>query len=190
MEPAASDNAEPLYAEAFAALAATDGASPSYLADNRKALGLLHAASARKLCRYPIDLTKGYATLLPHLSKLKKAAQLLGKAVTEQAAQGHPEASTDAVLDGLALARSLETEPVLMSQLVRINAEASVLTGLESALDRKAFPDEQLLRLHDAFRGTDDGVSLTRALAGKDARPRPLRMARRKVGPDCTRVRG
>jgi hypothetical protein len=46
------------------------------LADNREALDLLHQAAQRNKSRYPINLTMGPNTLLPHLSALKEAAQL------------------------------------------------------------------------------------------------------------------
>jgi hypothetical protein len=55
--------------------------SPTFLAHNQKALPLLFQAAERKSCRYPVVLTDGAATLLPHLAKIKKCAALLERGV-------------------------------------------------------------------------------------------------------------
>ena len=167
VEPPASENAAPLYAEAFAALAPVEATSPSFLAQNQKALELLHQAASRNKCRYPVDLTKGYSSLLLHLRDIKKCAQLLSQAANSHAANGQMGPAAQSLLDGLHLARSVEAEPVLVSQLVRIASETIIQTGLESVLNRKAFTDEQLVRLQAAFREAESGGMMTRALAAE-----------------------
>src|SRR5437867_1349341 len=47
------------------------------LAMNLHTLELLHEGATRRKCRYPIDMTPGARTLLPHLPKLKKSSELL-----------------------------------------------------------------------------------------------------------------
>lgn len=167
VEPPAAENAAPLYAEAFAALAPVDATSPSFLAQNQKALELLHQAASRKKCRYPIDLTKGYATLLPHLREIKKCAQLLSQAATNHAAKGQMGPAAQSLLDGLHLARSVEEEPVLVSYLLQIASETIIQKTLESVLNRKAFTDEQLVRLQAAFREAESGGLMTRSVAAE-----------------------
>src|SRR5580765_2684204 len=61
-EPPAAENAALIYAEAFAALSPVDATSPAFLAQNRKAIELLHQAASLKKRRYPIDLTAGAKT--------------------------------------------------------------------------------------------------------------------------------
>jgi hypothetical protein len=167
VEPPAAENAAPLYGEAFAALAPVEATSPSFLAQNQKALEFLHQAASRKKCRYPLDLTKGHATLLPHLREIKKCAQLLSQAANSHAAKGQMGPAAQSLLDGLHLARSVEEEPVLISYLLRIASETIMQTGLESVLNRKAFTDEQLVRLQAAFREAESGGLMTRSLAGE-----------------------
>src|SRR5437667_655705 len=61
---------EPLSPEMSQAIA-------DYVATNQMALELLEKGLALKSCRYPVDLTPGYDASLPHLSGLKRSAQLL-----------------------------------------------------------------------------------------------------------------
>jgi hypothetical protein len=73
-QPPEADNAASLYQQAFDALAPDDPSSPTVLANNQKALALLHQAATGKPCRYPMDLTQGYKAELPHSPKLKRCA--------------------------------------------------------------------------------------------------------------------
>jgi len=168
-EPPAAENAAPLYAEAFAALAVEDAQSSSFLAKNQKTLQLLHQAATRTKCRYPVDLTEGYTAKLPHLAKIKTCAQLLGKEAVSNATKGRVDLAAQSVVDGLRLDRSLEQEPILISQLVRMASDSILQTGLEEAVNQKAFTEEQLVHLQAAFRGTENGANaaMTRCLSGE-----------------------
>jgi hypothetical protein len=164
-EPPAGENAAPLYADAFAALSVTDAKSPSFLTKNQPALALLHQAAGKSQCRYPIDLREGVSLPLPHLAKIKTCAQLLSRETVANAAKGRVDLVAQDVMDGLRLARSLEQEPVQISQLVRISSDALTQSGLEGALGLKAFPEEQLVRLQAALAQEEGtiGPSLARS---------------------------
>ena len=166
-EPPAGENAAPLYADAFAALAVADAKLPSFLTKNEPALALLHKAAGKSQCRYPIDLSEGALALLPHLAKIKTCAQLLSRETVANAAKGRVDLAAQDVIDGLRLAGSLEQEPVQISQLVRISAEALTQSGLEGALGLKPFTEEQLVRLQAALAQEEGtiGPSLTRSFA-------------------------
>src|SRR5882724_4670041 len=47
------------------------------IATNQTLLGLLHSAAALTNSRYPVDLTRGFQLLLPHLANVKSAVYLL-----------------------------------------------------------------------------------------------------------------
>jgi len=168
-EPPAGENAAPLYAEAFAALVVEEANSPSFLAKNQKALTLLHKAAAKSQCCYPMDLTEGYNLKLPHLAKIKSCAQLLGKEAVSNAGKGRMDLAAQSVIDGLRLGRTLEQEPLLISQLVRMASDSITQSSLEEALNIKAFTEEQLARLQAAFREEEGIVAtcLARALTGE-----------------------
>lgn len=169
VEPPAAQNAAPLYAEAFAALAPLDAKSPSFVAKNQKALELLHQAAARTQCRYPIDLTAGANASLTHLAKLKTCAQLLEQETILNAGNGRMDLAAQSVVAGLRLARSLGMEPVVISQLVRVAIENITASALEQALNRKAFSEPELAKLQSTFGEAESGdaAALARCLAGE-----------------------
>ena len=165
-EPPAGENAAPLYAEAFAALVPAEAKSPSFLAENQAALARLHKAAAKSQCRYPLDLGEVFVKA-PHLGKLKTCAQLLGREAVADAGKGRADLAAQSLSDGLRLARSLEQEPLLISQLVRMACDSITQSSLEEALSLRAFPEEQLVGLQAALREEERTVepSLARAFA-------------------------
>jgi hypothetical protein len=165
--PPNADNAAELYAQAFAALTQDDPKTPAFLARNQSAVQLLLQAAERKSCRYPVDFSAGFSTELPHLKNIKKCAILLEAEAAAQASQGHTDRSTKAVLAGLRLARSLENEPMPMSQVIRFVAERSALSGLERAITHKAFTGDELVSLQTALRNTGGPEPFAHALAGE-----------------------
>jgi len=169
VEPPAGENAAPLYAEAFAALASEDGHSPSFVEKNQKALELLHRAAARTQCRFPTDLKAGANALLPHVPKIKPCAQLLAQDAALNAMKGRSDLATQSVLDCLRLARSLEAEPTIVSQLTRIAAEQVAAAALEQALSRRAFPPAELEKMQSAFEEAEKGSvgTFARAFVGE-----------------------
>ncbi|HWX22055.1 MAG TPA: hypothetical protein VN578_19310 [Candidatus Binatia bacterium] len=168
-EPPAGDNAAPLYAEAFAALSPEDLKSPSFLAKNQQALALLHKAAGKSQSRYSIDLSEGGNMKMPHLAKIKASAQLLGREAAANAAKGRSDLAAQDAIDGLRLAGSLEQEPLLISQFVRISSDSLTLVALEGAIGLKAFPEEQLVPLQAGLRAEEGTIqpSLARALAAE-----------------------
>ncbi len=165
--PPDADNAAVLYAQAFAALTKDDPKTPAFLSRNQKALDLLLEAADRKSCRYPVDLSAGFSATLPHLANIKKCASLLEAEAVAQADRGRTDQATKAVLAGLRLARSLENEPLLISQLARFAAERSALSGLEQALTHRPFKADQLLSLQTELRDAGGLEPFARALVGE-----------------------
>ena len=165
--PPAADNAASLYQQAFDALAPDDANSPSFLARNRYALVLLHQVAPGKECRYPVDLNQGFYALLPHLLKVRKCAQLLSQEAASLARKLETEAASQSIVEGLRVARSLEAEPMLISYKMLLTSEGIMQTGVETILNRQAFSSAQLTQLQTAFADAENGVALTRALAGE-----------------------
>lgn len=161
-------NAATIYAEAFALL--PDNASNTLppLAQSRNVLDLLHQAAAMPQCRYPLDFNQGFATLLPHLPKIKLAAELLQQEAIQNAAQGRMDLAEQSVLAGLALGRSLENEPCIISQRLRSAVIELTIDGLEQTLWHKSYSETQLARLQSAFLAaeTNDASAYAHALIG------------------------
>ena len=168
-EPPAAQNAAPIYAQAFAALSAEDENSPDFLTHNQEAVALLLQAADRPLCRYPVALTDGVMVLLPHCAEIGRCAMLLRQEAVSQAARGHTDAATTAILAGFRLARSLDNEPLLISKLVEIASLGQALDGLQESLNQKSFTDAELLRLLTALRDAEPAVGFRRAMLGERA---------------------
>lgn len=164
VEPPAFENAAAVYEEAFAVLTKDDPKSPSFLAQNQKAVALLLQAAGRKSCRYPVDLRAGPGTLITHLPKIKKCTVLLGSEALKQASLGQTDAASKSILAGLRLALSLDKEPMITSRLIEFASLQVTLTNLEQALDVGAFTDDQLASLQAALHDADRAASLSRIL--------------------------
>ena len=149
--PPVDQNAAPLYAAAFAALVETDAKSPAFLTKNSKVLGLLHEAAQKTRCRYPVDFAAGYNATFPHLPKIKTCVLLLKEATAFHAANGKMDLVAQDVGDGLRVAASLEQEPILISQLVRIAALQITVHALAEALGRHPLSEAQLAKLQSAL---------------------------------------
>ena len=167
--PSDTENAAPIYADAFSALSGLVPTSPGFLTRKARVLELLHQAASRPKCRFDSDLTQGANALMPHLPQLKRAAQLLADEANAQAANGNMDLAARSLLDGLRLVRSVEEEPILLSRVIQFASANVIETSLESILNKKKFSEEQLDALQAAFREAESGVSLTRPVAGERA---------------------
>ena len=138
-----------------------------YLADNELALSLLHISTSVKECRYPIRLTDGSSTRLPHAQHARKAARLLAVDAATRAEDGKTELATQALLDGVAVARSLTKEPILISHLIRLACQATTLTALERVENRSPLTDNQLGQLLAVLMDIENSDGLIRAMIGE-----------------------
>ncbi|MHC4624673.1 MAG: hypothetical protein ACYS4W_12315 [Planctomycetota bacterium] len=151
---------EPLTEETRAVIA-------RYLTDNNEALKLLHKGAAVEHWRYPVDLTEGFAFNRPYLSEIRMGAHLLSLEAVLHAENAEPDLAVRSVISGLGLARSFATEPIPISQLVRVACQALAVSNLERALNRTDFADEQLVSLAQAFTEARDLSAMSRAFAGE-----------------------
>ncbi len=167
--PPAAQNAAPLYAQALAAIAETNPASPLFVTKNQQALAYLHQAATRSQCRYAVDLTRAGLTPLPHLVQIKLAAQLLQHEAVTNATKGQADLAGESILAGLSLTRSLEREPCLISQLVRLAGTDLTITGLELTLNRTALREEVAARLSSVLQEAEDNSrgAMVRGLVGE-----------------------
>lgn len=153
---------EPLSAEMKAAIA-------DCLQTNAAALELLHQAAGLHECRYPVDLLKGFATLLPHVPKARSAARILTLQAISSAEEGRADQVLRALLDGLAVASSFRQEPILISRLAGITINGLMVSGLEQSINRVAFSDAQLEELMTALADAERAPGMARTMAGDRA---------------------
>ncbi len=154
----------PLPAPVKSALAA-------FMQHNRDALKFFAQAAQYEQSRYPIDLTKGSDTLLPHLMGIKRGMQLAEMAAILDAENNDEKQAANDVLMTLALARSLKAEPVLISQLVRSAGVSLAVDALNQVVNRTTLSPESLSGLTKAFQSMEDydarGEGFSRAMASE-----------------------
>ncbi len=138
---------------------------------NLNAAALERAAEAVTLprSRFPTDLSPGLDALLPHLSKIKTLAQT----VSHQArlaidAQRAPDA-TRCLQTLLGLAHTLDSEPLLISQLVRIAILRIARDTLQLRFNAGNTSESELTDLPSAFASAEQTNLMVRALAGEQA---------------------
>lgn len=140
-----------------------------YVEMNRDAMAKVRAALKRPACRYSIDLTWGYDTLMPHLPKIKKLTMLALDEGLVAISAGESSNVVASIQTELGLARTLDEEPMLMSQLVRLACINLATTTAERALMTMELNKSELEELDSAFAAVDLTGTLVRALAGDRA---------------------
>jgi hypothetical protein len=143
-------------------------AMDAFVQKNQAAWTALQEGAAFEQARYPIDTTLGSGTLLPHLAKIKKAAQCGQLRTMMYADNKQPQEAADSMLLSLAQAQSLKDEPILISQLVRVACIAIDTASLEYTLNSVALSPADLERLSTAFAKVEsedsDGSPFTRGM--------------------------
>lgn len=142
-----------------------------HLSNNAPALAQLRALKISSESRYPVNLASGAATLLPHLANLKSTAQILKLDAISAAYAGDAERSAGAVIAGLAVANTIKSEPLLISQLVRYACAAIAMSALEVSVSATDFSPDQLSRLENALQETEEQTneSIYKGLIGERA---------------------
>ena len=148
-----TDNAAPVYWQAFAALPERPDAKEgpqfeTWLKDSERALQLLHTAAAKDGCDWDLDLSKGPELELSHLSKARALASAALARASRRAVPDADGAVSD-VCDALRLSRHLGADPVLICQLVRGALEKQAIEQIETM--RPALTAAQAARLAEVL---------------------------------------
>jgi hypothetical protein len=137
------------------------------LVDNTEALDLLDQAASVVRSRYPVDLSRGQSTLLPHVSEMSKAARLLALKAAAHADRSEVEASVESLVSAYGLGRSLLCEPIPISQTARYTCNSIAMEALEYTLNRLSLTEGLLAELDRAVRTAQDPNALSRAVVGQ-----------------------
>jgi hypothetical protein len=123
------------------------------LTNNAPALELIRAAARLGQARFPVNYEAGPGALFPHLAKLKSLTLFLQAESVLESEQGRLDQAVQDIVDAVALARSLDKEPVLISQLVRIACLSITCNSLERLLTQHTLSDAQLNVLAQSIHG-------------------------------------
>ncbi|MED5453474.1 MAG: hypothetical protein VX961_02990, partial [Verrucomicrobiota bacterium] len=109
----------------------------------------------RPYCRFDIQYQNGYEATLPHLSTLKNAATLFSLRAGEKLARANTNEAMQDTLNGIQLGELLQSEPFLISQLVRIAIlDMSIQTFWEGQVNGQ-WSTEQLKEFQEKIKDID-----------------------------------
>ncbi len=114
-------------------------------------LAEMRGAVRRPYSRFEIDYEAGYAALLPHLSFLKGVSQLLKIRAAAELALGQTDRAFDDVQTNFLLADSIQNEPLIISQLVRMAIVNIGVQPIWEGLAEHQWSEPQLKEFQDRF---------------------------------------
>src|SRR5262249_35944827 len=101
------------------------------LESNRQALQWLAQGAQCEACRYPLDLSRGFALVYTPIQKLEQATFLLALAALDHADSHQPAQAANDLFTAFALADSLVRIPTILPQLLRRRIDTCALDALE-----------------------------------------------------------
>ncbi|HMJ67025.1 MAG TPA: hypothetical protein VK615_16905 [Candidatus Binatia bacterium] len=114
---------------------------------NADSLQKLREILKYRALQFPLNY-RGPKTLLPHLAKFKQAAEWLSASAACNMHSGHLDAAVDDVESVALLCRPLDTEPFLISQLVRVAVSSIAFNLCHEMIECEGINDRHLVRLH------------------------------------------
>lgn len=140
----------------------------AYLTKYAGGLQALHQASDMGgAARFSLDFSQGFAMLLPDVQNMRNCSRMLALEAHVKAHRGDAAGTADSLLAMAAISRSLENQPILVSQLVRIAMHGLAVDLTGRLLPRVKFSDEDLMRLQQAFRRDDFKAGIVHAISGE-----------------------
>ncbi len=134
-------------------------------------LAELRAASRRPQCRFNIryEEENPAGIVLQHLSVLKKCVKILALRASAELALGRTDAAFQDLDQAFYLANASRSEPILISQLVRISQVQLIIQPLWEGLVERQWTDDQLKAFQDQLQRFDFVADCTRALQAERA---------------------
>jgi hypothetical protein len=100
-----------------------DAAANKIIEQSRNALDYLHRGGKLDKCDWGLDYDDGISLLLPHAGKSRTLAQLAALRARSEFEKGDAKAGVDDVIAMLRLARHVQTDPIMIDQLVGYSIE-------------------------------------------------------------------
>jgi hypothetical protein len=139
-----------------------------YVEMNSNALIKAREAISLPKSRYPVDLAPGWDTLLPQLPNLRKFSKLAGIETVSALQAQQPKQAADSILFQFDLCHTLDSDPLLISGIVRGEIISSASQLAESGLNRADFDETSLSELVKNFVQVDEnGLSPIRFVSDR-----------------------
>ena len=130
------------------------------------AMRLARAALTRPHCTFELEYEDGYSMEMPHLAKLRRLTRLFAAEALLHAEDGRAEEAAANLRNAFRLARTLECEPILISQLVLLGNSGIGLGALRD-IGVADLSDETLHRLIADLEAFDMATVATRGMIGE-----------------------
>jgi hypothetical protein len=130
---------------------------------------ILEAARAEGEARFPLDFSDGLLALLPHVEGLRNASRLLGLRTRYALARKDVATAQESVDAMLALAATIEDEPGLIQQLVRMAVLGSHHHDWRAILSEAQLSDDELAQAQQKLKQIDFRNSMRLAMLGERA---------------------
>jgi len=115
----------------------------------------IRAAAQRPKARFWVNYEDGFGALLPHLAKLKGVSQYLRLKAAAELADDQSNAALADIKLSFRISEAIETEPFLISQLVRVSMVYINLLPVWDGLVDHRWNDAQLAELDQILARTD-----------------------------------
>jgi hypothetical protein len=150
---------------------ATNAAMAPLIRRIKMAWPLFEQGARCEKSRYPIDLSKGWGTLLTYQIKVRTDVRACALLALSQSDARQEKPAGESILMILSIARSLEAEPLLVSQESRGRFLDDAVRALEQTINRVNLSNDTFDRLQKAFGDVEkretEGASYTRAWVGQ-----------------------
>jgi hypothetical protein len=130
---------------------------------------LLIAASARPQARFWVNYDAGFASLLPHLARMKGCSQFLALHADAALKAGDRETALQDIILSFRLIEASRGEPTVISHLVRIAMEQIALQPVWEGLADRQWNDADLVALEGGLRKMDFLADYRFAMRGERA---------------------
>lgn len=154
----AASRARPLSEES---LALANG----FLQEQSNYLAQVHLSVRRGKARFPIVLNDGARALLPHLTKIKEAAQWLKLQSYVRAEEGDIDGAIASLASADRCGAILSDDPTLIGRFVSLACRRIAIDGFTSLLDRGSLTESQLVQIERILASADYNHEITDALA-------------------------
>lgn len=139
------------------------------LTKNAGAMALIYGITNPASSRYPIEYLDGPSMKVSHLSELKTMALLFADGALLKSDQKDSHGAFEDVAASCKLSRSLDNEPILISQLVAASIFSITTESLQRVLARVSLSDSDLSQLQENFKEGEATNRFWMALVGERA---------------------
>lgn len=129
-------------------------------------LATIERGSERPGCRQELNYSKGADLLLPHIGENRNVSRTLSVLARQQAASGKADAAWNTAVQGIRFADSLRTEPILISQLVRVAQVAIAVNALQAVAEVAPPSADDCAKLESLLASFESREALVRSLDG------------------------